>query len=196
MPEQEKTFRVSVALTVDVDVPTEDEAHDTVALIEDVVRRTGFDVLKFDVVGVDDTKVFSLDRLCDVMRAAGFPAYVEHTGGGVATIYAGEPVDEEGWGPRYVVLVGPGYFEKGGSAYVEASDGVLGPDTDGRGVAVSLQGFTEAQVGALLLESLRGEMVCPECGYTVPRTGHDSTPCPGEGAIPKSAYGKAVLYAH
>lgn len=48
-----------------------------------------------------------LDEIVASVKAAGVDAYVEQTGGGVATIYAGKP-DAEG---VYPVAAGPGWFE-------------------------------------------------------------------------------------
>jgi hypothetical protein len=49
------------------------------------------------------TVVLDLDRIAEHIRERGFRAYVEQTGGGVATIYAGNDT-------HYLAAAGPGWF--------------------------------------------------------------------------------------
>lgn len=76
-----------------------------------------------------------MDKVCDILKERGIPAYVEQTGGGCATVYAGEPWDEEGWGKRYPALAGPGWFEGPGwtNARGDTDDFCIGLDDDGVG---------------------------------------------------------------
>lgn len=64
----------------------------------------------------------NLGTVIDLVKAAGFPAYVEYTGGGVATVYASVETDEAAPGgvKRHLagpyndevvdVVAGPGFF--------------------------------------------------------------------------------------
>jgi hypothetical protein len=65
----------------------------------------------------DDPNVRCLDTIAAHMTAAGIPnVIVEMTGGGVATLCAGPTHEEEGWGTRYALMAGPGWFEPHWSA--------------------------------------------------------------------------------
>ena len=82
------------------------------------------------------TEEFSMVEVCDKLRARGVPAYVEQTGGGCATIYAGTPVVLEGPDaeefPEYPVMAGPGMFY--GPGWTDARglshDFYVGPSSD------------------------------------------------------------------
>jgi len=63
---------------------------------------------------VDDARTFSLDAVADLIRRAGFPATVEQTGGGCATLYAGRRCEDEYGNETADVVVGPGWFTSGG----------------------------------------------------------------------------------
>jgi len=83
-----------------------------------------------------------MDLIVDYVRAAGYVAYVEQTGGGVATIYASRTADERGYPARHPVgpynddvvdvAAGPGWFE--GPAWTmprgDLADFYVGPDGD------------------------------------------------------------------
>jgi hypothetical protein len=58
----------------------------------------------------DDTDIIDMDAICEILRAGDIPAYVEQTGGGCATIYAGVPYTDEIGDARYPCLAGPGWF--------------------------------------------------------------------------------------
>lgn len=77
----------------------------------------------------------NLDTICTLLRERGIPAYVEQTGGGVATIYAGEQniPDPSGEWMRWQALAGPGWFEGPGwsNGRGHTSDFAIGPDDDG-----------------------------------------------------------------
>jgi hypothetical protein len=72
-----------------------------------------------------------MTKVCLILAVRhGIPAYVEHTGGGVATIYAGKP-DDAG---RYAACAGPGTFAHrfyGGAHVGDSADFYVGPDDDG-----------------------------------------------------------------
>ena len=62
-----------------------------------------------------------LNEIAEVVRAAGVPAHVDHSGGGCATVYAG--------GPGQRIMAGPGWFEDG-RAVADLSDLSIGPEDD------------------------------------------------------------------
>ena len=77
----------------------------------------------------------NMTLICEHMRKLGDPtAYVEYTGGGTATIYAGpkfiNPEDDPGYGERYTLIAGPGWFE-GEIGKVSLEEFYYGPDDDG-----------------------------------------------------------------
>lgn len=102
-----------------------------------------------------------MDRVVWHVEQGGVKAYVEQTGGGCATIYAGD-LDEwpDQYGDkRYAVAAGPGWFEGPGwiRPYGDATDFHIGPDDDGRLPAVMPEERTHPQaVAALVLEAVRG----------------------------------------
>lgn len=64
----------------------------------------------------------------------GVNAHVDHTGGGCATLYAGDPWEEEGYGIRYPAAAGPGWYENGhltDRARASRTDFYVGPDDEG-----------------------------------------------------------------
>lgn len=77
--------------------------------------------------------VVRFDRITDALKARGIPAYTEQTGGGVATIFAGPRWEEPGWGHRYTVLCGPGWFQDSHftNPHGDTEDLNIGPDDDG-----------------------------------------------------------------
>jgi hypothetical protein len=54
---------------------------------------------------------FSLDRVAGALNARGIAAEVDQTGGGTATLFAGERFFDRDGEPRWQVLAGPGWFE-------------------------------------------------------------------------------------
>lgn len=127
-------------------------------------------------MSTDTNTTISMDKIVDRVVEAGFFAYVEHTGGGVATIYAShvgreagstrpEPVlrDEAG-DPRFTVIAGPGWFDttRTGSQDTRfAADGDLedfyvGADDDGEATAYrATPTDTEATLADRIIEALR-----------------------------------------
>jgi hypothetical protein len=115
----------------------------------------------------------SMDRVCELLRARGIPAYVEQTGGGVATIYAGklEPVQEPvyRWAPeggreragtttveRWQAVAGPGWFEPGWqNPRADLSDFSIGPDDDGEAEPVyAAEDWDEEQVAEAIAKQV------------------------------------------
>lgn len=79
------------------------------------------------------TNTIDMQRICDLLNTQGITAYVEQTGGGTATIYAGESFTDKHGDPRHPVLAGPGWFD--GPAWTQPhgdpTDFYIGPDDDG-----------------------------------------------------------------
>lgn len=82
------------------------------------------------------TSTIDMDAVADLLNVAGVAAYVEQTGGGCATIYAGPTHTDEHGDERYAVVAGPGWFD--GPAWTCAraavGDFYIGPDDDGENV--------------------------------------------------------------
>lgn len=107
------------------------------------------------------TAPINLNRVVAWLKLYGVPAYVEQTGGGCATIYAGDRnVDRYGDGDLYHALaIGPGWFE--GPNWTEAradtTDLYIGPHDQGEGDAVSTHaGMTELEIAWLAVNMLTG----------------------------------------
>jgi hypothetical protein len=60
----------------------------------------------------------------------GVPVRVDHSGGGCATLYAGEPLTVDG-DTRYPFVVGPGWYEGDRGARFGSDECYAGPDDDG-----------------------------------------------------------------
>jgi hypothetical protein len=75
-----------------------------------------------------DTKTLDLQKVCDLLKGADIPAYVEQTGGGIATIFAGKMDADD----RYEAVAGPGWFDGPGWTLPrgDTSGFSVGPDTD------------------------------------------------------------------
>jgi hypothetical protein len=91
-------------------------------------------------------------RLCETIKAAGFPADYGQSGGGVATLYAGEPKDQ-----HYPLLVGPGWFDKG-DGWLD-KDGCFGPDDEGEATPTYIGDLTESQLAQRLVAFLKKNKV-------------------------------------
>ena len=78
---------------------------------------------------------FSMDHVAQRLTELGLSAYVEHTGGGCATIYAGPTHVDPDWGQRYAVIAGPGWFDNNpdgtSCAYATSEEFFFGHDDDG-----------------------------------------------------------------
>lgn len=97
---------------------------------------------------------FSMDAVAELVRQAGVACYVEHTGGGCATIFAGQPVENEAevWTNRYPVCAGPGVIGRPATGWL--SDFYVGADDDDETDACGLadSGVTTVeQVAALIV---------------------------------------------
>lgn len=98
-----------------------------------------------------------LDKVCDLLKERNIPAYVEQTGGGCATIYAGEPDRTDPQWPRYKALAGPGWFEGPGwsNGRADTSDFYVGPDDDGEGgYVISQADWTEADAAEAIAKQV------------------------------------------
>lgn len=85
--------------------------------------------------------LIDLDAVCAELHKMGHKAYVEMTGGGVATIYAGEKfIGPDGY-DSYPTLGGPGWFTEPGykRAFAQAGDFYIGPgDEDSQYVTIEV----------------------------------------------------------
>lgn len=80
----------------------------------------------------EQAHILNMDTIVEVLIERGVPAYVEHTGGGVATIYAGEQRQrrlEQEW-PTFSVIAGPGTLRHRDYGFSTAwsHDFYVGPD--------------------------------------------------------------------
>jgi hypothetical protein len=94
----------------------------------------------------------NMETIVALVKAQGIAAYVEQTGGGVATIYAGDTRTEAGT-EYYAVAAGPGRFS--GPRWSEArgddEDFCVGPDNDGSApndAYTACKGMDEAAIAA------------------------------------------------
>lgn len=104
-------------------------------------------------------RVVDLDKVCDIMsRDHHIKAYVEQTGGGCATIYAGPKYTDDSGDGRYAIVAGPGWFEptRLGNLRGVASldDFYIGVDDDG--MSDVLYAYTAEDETANAGEVLRG----------------------------------------
>jgi hypothetical protein len=119
--------------------------------------------------------ILDLDAVVDILHKNDVEAYVEQTGGGTATIYAGKQADHEE--PRYVwrdgvreqvgtetwarfpVIAGPGWFEGPGwsKGRADTGDFTIGPDDDGESddIFTASDADNEATVAAEILRRHR-----------------------------------------
>jgi hypothetical protein len=77
--------------------------------------------------------VVDLDRIAAMLTGRGIPAFVEMTGGGIATVYGGAQFRDADGQARYTFLIGPGWFDGPGFtlARADTADLVWGPDDAG-----------------------------------------------------------------
>jgi hypothetical protein len=77
---------------------------------------------------------FSMDEVVKILTAKGVPnAYVEMTGGGCATIFAGPTFEEPDYGTRYMVAAGPGSFRWTEDSIGHTDEFCIGADDYGDG---------------------------------------------------------------
>jgi hypothetical protein len=77
--------------------------------------------------------IVDLDCIVDLLNERGIRAFVEMTGGGIATVYGGpESADADGVS-RYTCMIGPGWFDGPGFtlARADTADLAFGPDDSG-----------------------------------------------------------------
>lgn len=93
-----------------------------------------------------DKYTIDLDKVVEHVKATGRYAYVEQTGGNVATIYAGSTYFDSEGNERWAAVAGPGWFEGPNWTKGRATlfDFVVGPDDDGESECT-----TPANIGAL-----------------------------------------------
>lgn len=109
----------------------------------------------------DEPDVIDLDAVVAELALLGIPAIVEQTGGGTATVYAGEPHDDGGDGAeRYPVAAGPGHFTgpgwTRGRAYREEFS--VGVNDDGLTDShYPPAGATAADIARMIGHVLRGD---------------------------------------
>lgn len=101
--------------------------------------------------------IIDLDAVASLVRAQGFSAYVEQTGGGIATLYAG-PLAEDVSAMQHVAAAGPGYFRTG-APLADLGSLYIGPDgteevTDLTEPA-NVGAFRETQIAALVAAQVR-----------------------------------------
>lgn len=94
--------------------------------------------------------------VAEIVSRAGVPAYVEQTGGGCATIFAGVAYKDAEGDERFPAAAGPGWFTGPHFSEPRASlyEFGVGPDNDGEG------GFVDfAQIGALDITNIANVIV-------------------------------------
>lgn len=100
-----------------------------------------------------------LDLIARHIREAGFPAIVDMTGGGTATVCVGDLAEDEVGDLRYVVTCGPGQFDGPGYTNAFAWDVELGWGWDDGGLSPETyafeEGMTEADVAASIVAMMR-----------------------------------------
>lgn len=110
-----------------------------------------------------------MERICELIQAEGFPAYVEMTGGGTATIYAGkERQHPETKDSYYACLVGPGDFGTKRLMNVGDGDGCCyghdnyGPKGDSEPCIYFPKGTTEQTAATAIIAFMRENGEKPE----------------------------------
>jgi hypothetical protein len=104
-----------------------------------------------------------LDALAAAVRDLGIEAFVEQTGGGCATVWAGEQHEDQHGDQRWDAGAGPGWFEGPGYTNARAligqgGDFCVGPDDDGEDpeTAIWIQpGMSIADIAALIAAQVR-----------------------------------------
>lgn len=111
----------------------------------------------------DQANEIDLDALAAAVRDLGFHAYVEQTGGGCATLFAGEEHPDAHGDKRWDAGAGPGWFDGPGWTNARASIGqggdfCVGPDDDGddpESVSWIQPGASLADIAALIAAQVR-----------------------------------------
>ncbi len=101
----------------------------------------------------------NLEQVCDILRDKyGVTSYVEQTGGGCATIYAGPRREVDGES-RYAASAGPGWFAGPGwiNGRAHTDEFYVGPDDDGESEYVSAQDdWDEAKAAEAIAAVIKG----------------------------------------
>lgn len=66
------------------------------------------------VDGWEDVEPINMDNVCEMVKAQGVPCFVDQTGGGTATLFAGPTIhraEDPDW-PLRAACMGPGVFEE------------------------------------------------------------------------------------
>ncbi|GAA3238447.1 hypothetical protein GCM10017691_38610 [Pseudonocardia petroleophila] len=110
-----------------------------------------------DVPGADGGfAVIDLDRVAELVRAAGVECVIDTLGGGVAVLLAGAPTEEPAWAFPWAVQAGPGRFDWDEPSWASTRDLRVGPDTADGDAAVlvrELGAVTEEQIADLVVTS-------------------------------------------
>jgi len=101
----------------------------------------------------------NMDQITSILNRYGVPAYVEQTGGGCATIYAGTAYPDDKGQDRYDAVAGPGWFDGPGFTLprAETEEFYIGLDDDGESdpvVAGVAEDFNEFEAAAVILETM------------------------------------------
>lgn len=122
-----------------------------------------------------------LDRIVEILRDQHHieNAYVEQTGGGVATIYAGPTrVDDDG-ATRYAAIAGPGSYGWGvRKSTADLAEFYVGPDDQGEAdpvEPVTLGAYTEEAIASVIAAQARKSTPVPLSADEIEALGLDST---------------------
>ena len=101
----------------------------------------------------DTSRVIDMSEIAALVQRAGVKCIVEQTGGGVATIFAGEEIEPG----RYQAAMGPGWFEgHNGNRHINPrawdTDCYVGPDNDDDGTYYCTEGMSNEDIAARLVE--------------------------------------------
>lgn len=99
-----------------------------------------------------------LDRVADLVRAAGVECTIDAPGGGVAVLLAGPPTAEPNWAFPWAAQAGSGRFGWDEPSVASTRDLCVGPDTVDRARAIPVRAvgaLTESQIAALVLAQVR-----------------------------------------
>lgn len=98
---------------------------------------------------------FSMGAVVEAVERLGLHAIVEHTGGGVATIYV-EPLLDDGTGDeRYAACAGPGWFDTVNGPTASRAEFYVGPDDGGESKATCITSESVEQIAQMLVAVAR-----------------------------------------
>jgi hypothetical protein len=100
----------------------------------------------------------NMRRVVKLVHERGMAAMLEHTGGGVRTIFAGPVRHEPGFGDRWAAVAGPGVVE-GEARYVgHPVDFYVGPNDSGEAIPLTVSDLavtSDEDVAALIVAQAR-----------------------------------------